>query len=359
MVKYCQKGVKIYIKDKSCDKYKHWTKLDYKFAIISAFAPEQTVLNTKYQKVFKPYDKAGRRFNIGIINGNLVVSVLSGVSLVNSTLTSQLLVTIFNPKYMFFSGIAGGINPGNNIGDVVICKQWFNIHQQKYIRSYVVDNKLTNSFFDISPNFPNEFFVGSDGKVNNFTRPGVEGADNPIVPPASNVINIGANPPLITTNMAIPMSVDNLTQPEDAYLPIVPQKFFFPVNCTMLKATQQAITKGITLPKICLNDDCSEFYFPIVKIGDTGMTSCTFVDNAEWRQDIFKQFSDDGVIVELADMETIGISQVAESNKIPFLAIRSMSDLAGGEAGPNVLSQFFQTAADNAVMVLLSIMSEL
>lgn len=39
---------------------------------------------------------------------------------------------------------------------------------------------------------------------------------------------------------------------------------------------------------------------------------------------------------------------VAYANDVPFIAFRSLSDLAGGDPGPNQARTFFQLAADNS-----------
>lgn len=368
MVKYIEKCFKIYRVEKHSKKDKkdscHHSKknlvlIPYHFAIISAFAPEQANLITQLSPRFKDIDYGGRRFIRGFYQDKLIVSVLCGVGIVNATMTAQILVDKFSPENILFSGISGGINPGNQIGDVVIAKRWFNIHHQKYIPT-LKDGKgqITNSFFDTNVNFPNKFFTGPDQLVNNFTLPGPAGVNNPIEPPADNKIHPDQFPPLITSKFAIPMYVDNLTEGGDIYLPEVPQKFFFPVDKKLFKAAMRAIQKGIVLPPVCLNESCTDFYIPVVKTGDAGMSSSTFVDNAEWRLDVFDQFERDGVIVESVDMETVGISMVTASNHVPFLSVRSMSDLAGGDADESITNQFFQMAADNSVMTLLAIIKQ-
>jgi adenosylhomocysteine nucleosidase len=43
---------------------------------------------------------------------------------------------------------------------------------------------------------------------------------------------------------------------------------------------------------------------------------------------------------------------VAYVNGVPFLAFRSLSDLAGGGPGENEIGVFFQLAAENSALVL-------
>ena len=44
----------------------------------------------------------------------------SGVSMVNAAMNTQLVLDRFTVKRIVFSGIAGGVDPGLTIGDVVV-----------------------------------------------------------------------------------------------------------------------------------------------------------------------------------------------------------------------------------------------
>jgi adenosylhomocysteine nucleosidase len=52
------------------------------------------------------------------------------------------------------------------------------------------------------------------------------------------------------------------------------------------------------------------------------------------------------------DMETAAVAHVAYVNKVPFIAFRSLSDLAGGGPGQNEIDIFFQLAARNSAQAL-------
>ena len=54
------------------------------------------------------------------------------------------------------------------------------------------------------------------------------------------------------------------------------------------------------------------------------------------------------------DQETAAIAQVAYTNGAPFIAFRSLSDLAGGRDGPNQARQLAALAAGNAARVALA-----
>jgi adenosylhomocysteine nucleosidase len=57
------------------------------------------------------------------------------------------------------------------------------------------------------------------------------------------------------------------------------------------------------------------------------------------------------------DMETSAVAGVASERGVPFIAFRSLSDLAGGGPGANEIDIFFQLAADNAASVVLAFLA--
>src|SRR5262249_10583680 len=62
----------------------------------------------------------GNTFTTGILRGIPVVVVLTGVSVENAAMVTQLMIDHFNVNHLLLSGIAGGVDPANHIGDVVI-----------------------------------------------------------------------------------------------------------------------------------------------------------------------------------------------------------------------------------------------
>jgi adenosylhomocysteine nucleosidase len=48
---------------------------------------------------------------------------------------------------------------------------------------------------------------------------------------------------------------------------------------------------------------------------------------------------------------------VAYSNAVPYIAFRSLSDLAGGGDGANEMGTFMGVAADNSAKVLLAFLA--
>jgi adenosylhomocysteine nucleosidase len=57
-------------------------------------------------------------------------------------------------------------------------------------------------------------------------------------------------------------------------------------------------------------------------------------------------------------MESAAVAHVAYANDVPFIAFRSLSDLAGGGEGENQMGTFFQIAADNAAAVVRAFLKD-
>lgn len=81
-------------------------------------------------------------------------------------------------------------------------------------------------------------------------------------------------------------------------------------------------------------------------VGGNGISGSAFVDHAEYRRYLFDTFG-----AAVLDMETAAIAQVAFVNRVPFIAFRSVSDLAGGDEDANRISDFMDHAAGNAARV--------
>ena len=65
----------------------------------------------------------GKIVTRGTIHGTSVVLVESGMGKVNAAATTQMLVTKYGAKEIIFSGVAGGVNPQSEVGDVIIAEQ--------------------------------------------------------------------------------------------------------------------------------------------------------------------------------------------------------------------------------------------
>ena len=58
-------------------------------------------------------------------------------------------------------------------------------------------------------------------------------------------------------------------------------------------------------------------------------------------------------------MESAAVAHVAYANRVPFIAVRSLSDLAGGVEGENQMEIFLGLAAGNAAAVVKALLRAL
>jgi len=247
------------------------------------------------------------------------------------------------------------MNDDNKIGDVVVSAQHCLYQEQKFIRS---DSDPEDSgFFDFGIDFPDNYFRVQGNTVLSFMRPSCMECTPDA--PGSNVVP--SSPPLQTSGVAIPMLTEVLREGDDYLKSPVPQQFLFPVDTSLFAAVQALIAGNIEIPNIICDDspDCNDQRRPILKTGDVGVTGPTFLDNKEIRSDVVTQFAAGGFTVEYVDMETAAVAHVAATNGKGYLAIRSMSDLAGGEASFDQISQFLGVAAENSVFVLISLLQQI
>jgi adenosylhomocysteine nucleosidase len=270
-----------------------------RLAIISAFAPELEALKAQ-ANIEKVVVLNGRSVYVGTLARHKVLLTLSGVSMVNAAMTTQALIDHFRVEGILFSGIAGGVDPGLNIGDVVIPARWSEYQENLFARE---------------------------------TAPGV------FTPPSWFQVT------LPNYGMMFPEDVDICTVDgtPDQESPVV----WFPVDSAMLKAATRVagtvVLDRCTSQNVCLDTT------PVVRPGGSGVSGPTFVDNAGYRDYARGVWQADAL-----DMESAALAHVATVNGVPFIILRSLSDLAGGGPGENEMDTFFQLAANNSARVMMA-----
>ena len=279
-----------------------WCDTIPRIAIISAFDAELSKLRDSAELTSQTVVN-GRTLWLGRLKGHNVVLLLSGYSIVNATMTTEALLDKFRIKAIVFSGIAGGVNPSLQVGDVTVAAQWGNYQEQHFARK-------TDSGWDTGRHhfeFPNYGMM---------------------FPKNSSVVR--ANGP-----------ADSLER-----------RFWFPVDSGLL-AVAKTLSRDVSL-KRCVNDkDCLD-HQPRLVVGGNGVSGPTFVDNAEYREYVWTTFHADAL-----DMETAAVAFVAYVHRTPFIAFRSLSDLAGGGSGKNEIQTFGKLAAENSASVVLSFLSRI
>jgi adenosylhomocysteine nucleosidase len=229
--------------------------------------------------------------------GKPVVLFLSGISIVNAAMTTQLALDRFVILRVVFSGIAGGIDPALSIGDVVVPEMW-----SEYLESV--------------------FARGSNG---HYALPGF------VARPVENFGMIFPQPVEVATGGKEPEKIE-----------------WFRADPGLLAIAREVA--GTVPLKACTGDNRCLSGKPKVVVGGRGVSGPAFVDNEAFRKYLQQAFR-----AEAVDMESAAVAHVAYANGKPFSAFRSLSDLAGGGQGENELGTFFQLASDNSAVVVLAL----
>lgn len=269
-------------------------------AILTAFPPEWDALA---HRIEQPETTAinGTPLVLGWLADKPVALMLSGISMVNAAMNTQALLERHAISAIVFSGIAGGVDPALRVGDVSVPERWGQNMEVAFAR------EIPGGY---AP--PTGIPGGTD-------LPG-HGAWFP------RDVVIGR--------------VDEA----------VAERRWFPVDAAML-----AVARAIDVPlERCLSADHCLDHTPQLVVGGTGMSGSAFVDNAAYRDYLAATFG-----ARVVDMESAAVAQVAWANRMPFLAFRSVSDLAGGDAGPNEMLTFMGLAAGNAAAVVTAFVAAL
>jgi adenosylhomocysteine nucleosidase len=274
-----------------------------RIGIVSAFGREAELLlaETKKEQV---YTINGNRFTIGSLRGNPVVIVLSGYSMINATLVTQMLVDHFNIERLIMSGIAGGVNPARHIGDVIVPQVWA---------------------------MPMEVYWNHDG-----TAPTPCGAPGELSCLHMKLTKVGGQtvPPFaLPGKAATGLFVRDSWVLTSANAPQAEYRFDYEVDAEMyavagtirpslLRCSPKAAPNAGAKPDPgkCVASQ------PALVLGGRGLSATMFLAN-----DGYRQYLADALQGQCFDMETAGLAHVAYANHIPFIAFRSLSDLAGAQ----------------------------
>jgi adenosylhomocysteine nucleosidase len=270
-------------------------------AVISAYQPEWkeflSVLKNRRSQIIN-----GVEYATGEIEGKPVLLFLSGISMVNAAMTTQFVLDHFTIDRIVFSGVAGGVDPDLKIGDVVVPDQWSEYLQAVFARDTASGYKLPN-FVD----YP---------QINNY-------------------------------GMIFPQPVEIARAPNDPE-----ERTWFAVDPQLL-ALAKVVATNVRLNNCTVDQKCLD-HQPRVVVGGNGVSGQAFVDNSSFREYIHQTFKADAV-----DEESAAVAHVAYANKVPFIAFRSLSDLAGGEPGENQFKAFQYLASNNSAVLVRAFLKAL
>jgi adenosylhomocysteine nucleosidase len=92
-------------------------------AILSALPEEQSALVQRLEHAQR-VTRAGRSFWRGDLSGRSVVLALSGIGKVAAATTATALIEHFRVARIVFTGVAGGMGAGVDVGDVVVAQDY-------------------------------------------------------------------------------------------------------------------------------------------------------------------------------------------------------------------------------------------
>lgn len=299
------------------------TECSARIGIVSAFGAEADILIGETQRK-RVYRINGNRYTTGVLRGNPVVIVLSGVSMINSTMVTQLMLNHFRVERLIMSGIAGGVNPANHVGDVTVPDRWA---------------------------MPMEVFWNADsklpapcGKVADISCLGLKiatGKDDQPLPPF--VMNAPQGKVETGLFMRKNFLLTAKNAPEGRFV------FDYPVDDAML-----AIARGLTpdlarcgpkakRPDATIDEKLCVRQQPRLLVGGRGVSATVFLANAQYRTYLHEVLE-----AQTFEMETAALAHVAHANGVPYIAFRSLSDLAGAEGFDEDVGALFSSGLAEA-----------
>ncbi|XP_044482507.1 bark storage protein A-like isoform X2 [Mangifera indica] len=251
--------------------------------LVMAYPTEEMALQTS--GVFVPnsqipwVDLAGRRFNIGKIKNIDVIYVMTGEQTLNAGITVQILLDVFDIEGVVHYGTAGSSNDSLSLGDVSVMKYVAFTSSWKWKEFESKKGKLPELKFGAF-NFP-ERGENLLAKVE-FTP--------------SQLLSTGK---------------------------LMEEIFWLPVDSRWFNISAQL--QDFELQQ-CINDTYCLPERPKVVFGLLGSTADIYLDNAAYREFLFRELN-----VSTVDEESASIVMTCLSNGVPSIVFRGISDLAGGE----------------------------
>jgi adenosylhomocysteine nucleosidase len=270
--------------------------------VMTAYKPEWNALVADIQTP-QEHKINGMTFLTGTMSGKPVILMMSGVSIVNAAMNSQLVLDRFTVKRIVFSGIAGGVDPALSIGDVIVADSWGQYLEASFARR-------TKKGYVPPEN------SGPEAPANwNFIFPRGTTVSNDATP-MKRFFRFAVDPDLLALAKKV--------------VPDVAMERCVPHHAEALPGSE------LCLPRT-----------PKIVIGGTGVSAGIFADNAAFREYLHRAWG-----ARVLDMESAAVAQVAYANNVPAIFFRSLSDLAGGDATKNMEDTFEHLASVNSAHVV-------
>jgi len=250
----------------------------------------------------------GITFYEGHWRGQPIVAFATGMSIANAAMSTQILADHFHVRALLFAGIAGAIDDGLKPADVDVPERWYYHDESAYFNAGADGEYIVGKYYEQSHYFPQ--YRHQDANEPDYDHFGMIFPDE------------------------VSVSAGDWPEPR--------QIAYFSVDPALLDAAYRAVE---ALPPIPVEGGRNA----TLRVGGNGVSGSVFVDNAEYRDWIRRVFRAD-----IAEMEGAAIGQAALVNDLPWIVVRGVSDLAGGQHGQNTEEIYDRIASRNAVTVLFA-----
>ncbi|MFA3791931.1 purine phosphorylase [Aliiglaciecola sp. SL4] len=290
-------------------------------AIVAAYSPEIKAIDAAFSQISDAQIEQtltikGVKYQLGHFKGEPIVIFTTGISVPNAAMTMQMALDYFPIDRVVMMGIAGGVNPEFQPGDIAIPERWY-FHDESVYANPKAGKKDAYILPDYYENALEQYQKREETDPN---APKYESFGF-IHPEEMSVIKQGWSKPQ--------------------------QMPYFTVTPELLDLTQKALTSMATI-KMPSGQPID------IKIGGNGVTGSVFLDNAEYRNWLQRVYD-----AQVAEMESAAVGQVCFVNEVDWIVIRSISDLAGGQQGKNVENVFDAIASGTGAQLLVGLLEQI
>ena len=299
---------------KAFDVEEGWT------AIVAAYAPEIKAIEAMFEQeedaeITETVYYKGVKYDLGHFRGEPVVVFSTGISVGNAAMTTQMAIDYFPVDSLIMMGIAGGVNPVFEPGDLAVPERWFYHDESIYVNPDPENpgEHILPDYYESTLNYMNS--RTGDPALPHYKNIGY------IYPDEVTVIKEGWEKPQMVPYFSASPSLINIA-----------------------KAVEESGVE-IKMPS----------GRPIkMLVGGSGVTGSVFLDNAEYRNWLREVYN-----AEVTEMESAAVGHVCFVNDVDWVVIRSVSDLAGGQSGKNVENVFDGIASGTGAKFLQQMLIKL
>jgi adenosylhomocysteine nucleosidase len=288
-------------------------------AIVAAYRPEIEAILNEIEKredtqIHETLTFKGVKYYLGTFRDDPIIVFVTGVSITNAAMTVQMALDYFPIKQVLYSGIAGAVNPELHPGDVTVPARWYYHDESNYANPDGQGGYILADYYLSQLTHHND----RDTSLEEFPR----------------YENFGMIHP-----DEVSIVKDGIDRPTDTP--------YFAATASLLEASKRAAESMGPI----IMDDGREIQY---RIGGNAVTGSVFLDNAEYREWTRRVWN-----AEVTEMESAAVGQVCYVNEIPWVIIRAVSDLAGGQEGKNVENIYDDRSSEHATQFLFKLMEEL